>query len=342
METRASYALVGAFILVLMLAMVGFVIWLAKFNSDVRFDSYQIYFPGSVTGLDEDSTVRYRGIPVGTVRELEIDPADPELIRVEIEIDANTPVKTDTVASIELQGITGVAYVQLAGGSRSAPALEPRDDDRLPTITATSSALQEVFKSAPELLRGATELINRGTELLSDDNRAALSATLANLRDLTGSLAENKDSLAVMIEDARLTMANVRQASDDVRGITGELRTDLARTIDSADQALVQFRDTLASVDRTVTSSEPDIRELVANLKETTASLRQAADTANAMLAENRDPLNDFAQTGLYEFGQFIIDARALVASLTQIAAQIERDPASFFLGGNQAGYQAQ
>ncbi len=124
METRASYTLVGTFVLILMLGLAGFVIWLAKFSSDVKYDDYQIFFAGSVTGLSADATVRYRGIPVGSVTGIEIAPDNIDQVRVTIQVDATTPVRTDTVASIEMQGITGVAYIQLAGASDTSPPLE--------------------------------------------------------------------------------------------------------------------------------------------------------------------------------------------------------------------------
>lgn len=342
METRASYTLVGAFILILMVGMAGFVVWLAKFNSDVRYNQYQVLFAGSVTGLNIDSPVRYRGIPVGTVRTIEIDPDNPNRIRVVIQVASTTPIKSDTVASIEMQGITGVAFVQLTGGSKGAPTLVPRPGEQYATITAANSALQEVVKSAPELLASATQLMNSATALLSEDNRASVSKILANVRDISGEIAANKGALGKLITDAQATMANVRETSDNLKVVTGDLKDNMTTLVANVNATVTQLQTTLANVDRTVQSSEPKVRELVDNLQATSKSMRHAAETVATILDENRQPIDDFAQSGLYEFNQFVIDARALVASLTQIADQIERDPTSFFLGGNQQGYKAQ
>jgi len=342
METRASYTLVGTFVLILMLGMAGFVIWLAKFSSDVRYDDYQIFFSGSVTGLSTDATVRYRGIPVGHVTSIEIAPDDIDKVRVTIQVDSTTPVRTDTVASIEMQGITGVAYIQLIGASESAPPLKAAKGEDMPTITASSSALESVVKSAPELISAAIELMNRGSALMSDDNRAAISATLASVSEIVGEFALHKDAIGAMIEDARTTLDNVRTTSDEISKVTTGLEDDVQGLITETSQTLATLRTTLENADRTITTAEPDIKATLADLKDAAASIRQAAASAQQILVANQEPLDDFAQYGLYEITQFVIDARALVSSLTQIAIQLERDPASFLLGGNQQGYQAQ
>lgn len=342
METRASYTLVGTFVLILMVGMAGFVIWLAKFQSDVKYDDYQIFFAGSVTGLDTDATVRYRGIPVGHVTSIEIAPDDIDKVRVTIQVDSTTPVRTDTVASIEMQGITGVAYIQLVGASESAPPLKAGKGEDMPTITASASALESVVKSAPEMITAAIELMNRASALMSDDNRAAITATLASVSEIVGEVAQHKDDIGAMITDARETLSSVRTTADEVSKVTTGLQDNIEGLITQTSDTLKTLQTTLQNADRTLTDAEPDIRSTLANLKEAAASIQQAAAAAEQILVRNEEPIDDFAQYGLYEITQFVIDARYLVSALTQIAIQLERDPASFLLGGNQQGYQAQ
>lgn len=342
METRASYTLVGTFVLILMLGTAGFVIWLAKFSSDVRYDDYQIFFSGSVTGLSTDATVRYRGIPVGHVTSIEIAPDDIDKVRVTIQVDSTTPVRTDTVASIEMQGITGVAYIQLVGASESAPPLKAAKGEDMPTIVASSSALESVVKSAPEMIDSAIELMNRASALMSDDNRAAISATLANVSEITSEVALHKDDIGDMITDARATLSSVRTTADEVSKVTSGLEDNIQGLIVQTSDTLKTLQTTLANADRTISDAEPDIRNTLASLKGAAASIEQASAAAAQILVRNEEPLDDFAQYGLYEITQFVIDGRALISALTQIAVQLERDPASFLFGGNQQGYQAQ
>jgi len=335
METRASYTLVGAFVLVLIVGMAGFVIWLAKFDSNVRYTNYQILFEGSVTGLAVDGPVSYLGIPVGTVRTIEIDPFDVDQVRVVVQVDSRTPVKTDSIASIEMQGITGGAYIQINGGGEDSPDLEPESGEGMATIKSEKSALQQLFASAPQVLKSANELLERANKLLDEDNRDAINATLANVREFTGELAENRAAIGEIIQDGRDTFQNIKQTTEEIKGLSADFKKSLEEITTNVNATLSQLETTLATVNTAVETSDP---KLVSMLE----SFTQTANTANSILVENRTAIRDFTDTGLYEFGQFIVDARALVSSLTQIAQQLERDPASFLLGGNQSGYQTQ
>jgi phospholipid/cholesterol/gamma-HCH transport system substrate-binding protein len=335
METRASYTLVGAFVLVLMLGMAGFVIWLAKFDSNVRYTDYQILFDGSVTGLALDGPVSYLGIPVGTVRSIEIDPFDVDRVRVVVQVDSKTPVKTDSIASIEMQGITGGAYIQIKGGGDDSPDLKPGPGEEMATIKSEKSALQQLFASAPQVLKSANELLERANKLLDENNREAINATLENVRAFTDELAANRASIGEIIQDGKATFENIKQTTDEIKTLSADFKVSLQEITTNVNATLGQLETTLATVNKAVETSDP---KLVSMLE----SFTQTANTANAILAENRVAIRDFTDTGLYEFGQFIVDARGLVASLTQIAQQLERDPASFLLGGNQSGYQTQ
>ncbi|MFQ5466669.1 MAG: MlaD family protein [Kiloniellaceae bacterium] len=126
METRANYLMVGSFVLVLAAGLVVFVLWLAKVQFDVKFDRYDILYDGSVTGLKVGSPVRYRGVRVGEVIEISLDPARPEQVQVTIEVESETPVRSDTVATLEIEGLTGGLYVLLSDTTLAAPPLWAR------------------------------------------------------------------------------------------------------------------------------------------------------------------------------------------------------------------------
>jgi len=333
METRASYTLVGAFVLVLMLGMAGFVIWLAKFDTTVRYTNYQILFTGSVAGLNVGSPVNYLGIPVGSVSSIEIDPFDPEKVRVVVQVNSTTPVKTDTVASLEQQGITGVAYVEIAAGSDSAADLEAPPGEAMATIQSKESALQALFNAAPEVLNSANELLQNANKLLDQKNREAITETLANLAKFSDELATHSASIGQIINDGRETFANIKQTTEQIKELSGDFKKSLDEITVNVNATITQLNSTLTTVDKAVEKSDPKLAAML-------DSFTQAANTANAIMSENRVAIRDFTDTGLYEFGQFIVDARALVSTLSQIAQQLERDPASFLLGGNQAGYQ--
>ncbi len=227
METRASYIAVGAFVLVLILGLVGFVVWVGKFRGAEEFARYDILFAGSVTGLQVDGTVRYRGIPVGRIIEIRIDPGNIEKVRVTVEVKADTPVRTDTEASIELQGITGVTYVLLKGGKQDSPALPITMKAPYPEIKSIPSKLEKLFESAPDLLSKATNLIDRVTLLFSDENEENISATLANLRALSDRFSKGGGNLDAMLESGKSALAKIDSMSTELEGLAKDLRSQL-------------------------------------------------------------------------------------------------------------------
>ena len=214
METRANYIMVGSFVLLLAFGLVGFVIWLAKFQFDVQFDRYDILYEGSVTGLRVGSPVRYRGVRAGEVIEVRLNPARPDLVAITIEVEAATPVRANTEATLEMEGLTGGLYVLLSGTTTDAPELEAGPEGPNPVIASRPSSLMQVLEGAPELLQKVDLLLARASDLLSDDNRAEISAMVSNLRAFTDGLAVHGSEFGGMIGDAGATLENLRGASE--------------------------------------------------------------------------------------------------------------------------------
>jgi phospholipid/cholesterol/gamma-HCH transport system substrate-binding protein len=227
METRASYIAVGAFVLVLIVGLLGFVVWVGKFQGRQDFARYDIRFSGSVTGLQVEGTVRYRGIAVGRIIDIQIDPEDIELIRVTIEIQEDTPVRTDTVASIELQGITGVTYILLTGGKKGSEPLPRTMSQPYPVIKSRPSRLEELFQGAPDLITKANVLVDRVTLLVSEENRQALTDTLANLRSLSERFASGGGNVDTLLESGAAAVENIQSMTAELEQLSKDLRAQL-------------------------------------------------------------------------------------------------------------------
>src|SRR3954468_7736747 len=189
METRASYLLVGGFTLVLMACLFAFIVWLAKSSFEEADSSrYQIYFTGSVAGLNEGSPVRYRGISLGTVRDIRIDPRNIGRVQVIVEVAANTPIKEDSIAYLELEGITGGAYVQISGGTQESPLLKAENGD-LPIIQSRPSSLATLFETTPQLFTNLIALSGQLSGFLTPQNQDEIARILVNVRVATDRLA---------------------------------------------------------------------------------------------------------------------------------------------------------
>jgi len=315
METRANHILVGTFVLLILAGAAAFFLWLAKFQFDVEYARYDIRFPGSVSGLKVGSSVELNGIPVGEVINIGLDPQHVESVIVTIEVPAETPVRTNTVASMQIKGLTGGVSIQLAGGTQDAPPLQPEAGEKRAVIASRASSLEQLLEDAPELLQNLQVLVARASAMLNEDNQAAFAQSLRNVSALTGALAARTDDIDTLISGAAQTMANLRDASNALKST--------AETVDAA-----------------VVRNEPEVARLVSDLRQTAKTMNQVSGEIEAMVAENRGPLRDFTSEGLYELTNFLTEARGLIDGLNRVATQVERDPARFIFGNQQQGYE--
>ena len=337
METRGRYILVGVFVLTLLVGIFVSIVWLTRGQFQREGQIYDIFFRGSVSGLSEGAPVRYKGVLIGRVLTIRLDPDNVERIRVRIEVDTGTPIKEDAVASLELQGITGQAFVQITGGSNASPPVATPPGRSYPVIASRPSQLEEVVASAPELLNRFIRLTdhlnallseeNRGaitkalTDLdlvLGEENRTAITKALSDLDTVTSAMARRSQDIDHMIGDAAATMAALREASESANAtITrlGKRLTDKDGILDRADAALD-------------------------DLDRTTKAVQQMAGHLDATVQENRQALRDFTQRGLGDTTQLVAEARTLIVTLNRVAEQFERDPARFLLGDRREGYK--
>jgi phospholipid/cholesterol/gamma-HCH transport system substrate-binding protein len=322
MEVRASYLLVGTIVLVLLAGLAAFSVWLVKADGDRELVRYQIAFEGSVTGLQQGGQVSYRGVPVGTVTDIRIDPEDVERVLVTADIDAQTPIKEDTVATLELQGVTGIAFVQLRGGTQESPPLQPEPGGEPPRIPSRPSALERVFESTPELLGRAVALADRLGVLLDDENLQAIGGTLQNLEAFTGALARQSGEIDALVGVATDATSEVAAVASELRQLTGETRQ------------------LIAALDQRLEGTGEELTGTLAELRGAASALGGAASQLEGLIGGVHEPLDDFAGTGLYEFTQLVGETRLLIAALTRISKEVERDPAGFLIGSGQKGFR--
>ncbi|NBB83715.1 MAG: MCE family protein [Alphaproteobacteria bacterium] len=324
METRANYVAVGAFVLLLMVGLAAFALWLSQVALQQDTERYRIFFTGAVTGLQAGSTVRYRGIPVGSVAEVGIDPDNIERVRVLVELEPDTPVRTDSVARLELQGITGGVYVLIEGGSQQAPPLIEASDERPPVIPSEPSTIQAVLDSLPEVLAQATVLLDSANALLSEDNVAAMTGAIADVKAITGALSAQTASLESVVSGMDGLVTNLD-------GLVEETRLDAARLSDRLDTLLANVDDRTGTATDELEAAADDIRELA----DTYTAL---GDQVNGLVGDVRPAIRDFAGTGLPEFTLMVTELRGLAETLTRVAEQIERAPARFLFGESDQG----
>jgi phospholipid/cholesterol/gamma-HCH transport system substrate-binding protein len=323
-EVRASYLLVGSVVLALLTALAVFAAWLVRVDVDQEMRIYEIAFEGSVTGLQEGAQVQYRGVPVGRVDEIRINPENLTQVLVTVGLEPDTPIKEDTLATLEMQGVTGVAYVQLRAGSLQSAPLEPGPDGRPPRIPSRPSVLERVFESTPELLAQGLMLIERVSQLFQGKNVEAFTETLQNLEGFSDALAQQSDSVAMLVEDAGGAARQVEEASGELVALTRDLR------------------ELTSKLDRQVDKVGGELVGTLGELRTAATAFGGSAGKLDGMIGDIRQPLNDFAGSGLYELTQLVGETRVLVAALNRITKEFERDPTGFLLGNSQGGFQAE
>lgn len=225
METRASYLLVGTFVLVLVAAGFVFILWIAKAQVSRETTTYLTYFTTAVTGLQTGSVVRYRGIPVGDVTRIRIDPKNPEQIEVTMELDSTTPIKTDSVATLESQGITGVAFIQIRGGRRDSPTLVAQKGERYPVIKSQGSGFEKILTDFPKLLQNLNTLAESANQVLNEKNREAISVTLENVAKIAKTVGDREKDIDSVLSSTTQTLASINGLVTDLRPVVTDLQS---------------------------------------------------------------------------------------------------------------------
>ncbi len=296
METRAHHLLIGFITLLGIGGALGFIIYLARLDVNREYQTYKIFFTDSVVGLSNGASARYNGVPVGSVTSIQLNRDDPTKVRVLVQIDETVPINQGIQAELGAVGLTGVAYVELTGGdSTSAPILKAPDDD-YPIIPAGKSALQEVFRGAPDLLREATVAVQRGSALLDEKNQAEIAGILENVNTFTAGMASSTDEIQNIIKNMDETIEDFRSAARAINNLSS-----------SAEQVLTE--DAQLLIDRA--------EGAVARARELMAELTQA-------VAENRSNIKQFTNSALPEATKLMADIRRLTASLQGVAERLQ------------------
>jgi phospholipid/cholesterol/gamma-HCH transport system substrate-binding protein len=294
METRSNHVLVGGVVLAIVAVAVAFLIWMMQVGNGHQ-QAYDIFFPNSVDGLAKGSAVTFSGVPVGKIDDIKLMPDSPELVRVRISVDENTPILKGTTATVAGVGFTGVSQVNLGGAQKGALPITDIGPFGVPVIPTKPGTLAGLLNSAPELLSKLSVLETKLTLLLDDDNQHSVKHILANIDSLTSALAQNGPQIRETLATAQLT---IRQA--------GEAAQQISRLAGTTNQLLDQQG-----------------RPMMANLNQTIASARQAADNLNQMVNDARPGVQTLSKQTAPQIDQLVRDLSDMAEALTQTANRL-------------------
>ncbi|MGH8287999.1 MAG: MlaD family protein [Steroidobacteraceae bacterium] len=306
MERDANYAAVGAFVLLVALGAALFVYWYSGTRVHRSYDHYEIYFNGSVSGLETGAAVRYLGVRVGRVEQMRIDPRNAGRVEVIAAIDSTTPISPRTIAELDLQGLTGLLYIDLQrsaqGAAPSVPSL------RYPVIRAAPSQFDVFMTQLPRLAAAAGGVIQRLDRLLSDRNIDDISRGLDTLSQASSSLPE--------------TVRNVNALLTQLRAATVELAA------------------TARSARNMMDTAGPQVVTTVRRLDTVADNLSQATDQLDKMVAENRADVRSFTRSSLPEIESFVREGRAAAQDIRELSVSLRRNPSQLLYQPAPAGVE--
>ena len=296
-----NYPLVGAFVLVLGAVLIAVVLWLASGGAlQKKYDLYLAIEDESVAGLNLNAPVKYNGVDVGKVRQIRLDPGNPERVNLLFAIERGTPIKEDTVAVLKTQGLTGIAYVELSGGARDAPPLRATAGSAYPVIRtkpSLSARLENVLTTVLAKLDSTSSTIN---SILSDENKTAFKSALTDIATVARTIAARKETLDAGISNAGRTFDHASRAAAQV----GPVIDRIGRSAEAIEKMGNEVAGASASAGKTVDSVGADVRRY----------------TAEAMP----------------ELERLLGEMSVLAASLRRLSEKIEGSPGGLLLGRRQ------
>jgi phospholipid/cholesterol/gamma-HCH transport system substrate-binding protein len=286
METKVNFTLVGAFVLLLGAVLVAGVLWLASGGAfQKKYDLYQAIENESVAGLNVNAPVKFNGVAVGKVQDIRLDSANPERVILLFAIEHGTPIKADTEAVLKTQGLTGIAYVELSGGTANAPPLLAMAGNDYPVIRTKPSLaarLENVLTTVLAKLDSTSSSINA---ILSPENQAAFKSTLADIATVAHTIAARKDSLDAGIINAARTLENAARLTAQARPVVDRIGRG-AGAVEKMGNAVALTSTTAgktvnaigSDVKRFTAETLPELERLLGELSVLSTSLRRLSE----------------------------------------------------------------
>ena len=304
MEKNANYALVGLSSLILFIGLVIFVVWLARLQFSQTYDLYDIVFQGPVRGLNQGGEVHFNGIKVGEVTKIALDKTNPSRVVARARVTSDVPIRVDSYATLEPQGITGVNYVQITAGTSTKALLKVAERAKcetigmrecIPVLRSQHSALSDLLEGGGTVLTRTIEALDRVNRVLSDQNIKTFGATISDAQAVSAELRERK-----------AIIADAQKALQDIDG--------------AAQQATSLLQSGRQVVDG-------DGRRAVKDLADAAEEAKATAQQARVMIEKLQAPTSDFATNGLPQITAAVIQLQSAAEALERLVNDVQRSP---------------
>ncbi|MDD2828876.1 MAG: MlaD family protein [Sulfuricurvum sp.] len=294
MESKVNYTIVGVFVLFFTIAMVIFVFWLGKYNDDDNeYQRFKVYITESVSGLAPEASVKFHGVDVGQVESIQINPQNSEEVVLILKIKKTAPIKNDSTAMLKFFGITGLAFIEIAGGAKNAPLLQTSDKN-ISVIPTSPSLIKRLDETLSSVVTKFSYTLDKTNAILNDKNAQNFSQTLANLKNISIQMADYQDEIDILLKNSIQTgknmddmMARVGKSSDTVNDSMATFRTTMK---DSFGPSMNAWKETSKKTNALIETIQSSMARGDYDIQTSTQEL-------NALLAQSRATLVEMEQT---------------------------------------------
>jgi len=317
MNNKVNYRLIGILVLLGFFMIILFTYWLVKPSSDDAVRKYLIYFNESVSGLNVNAPVKYRGISVGKVVDLRINPSNIEQVQATVEILKTTPIKETTVAKLTAQGITGLTYINLSLGANNAPLLKKKKDEEYPVIKSVPSLFKNVEKSLGELSAQLSETLKNTNKFLNDANRQEI----ANMLKHSTNVLAHVDMLLSdeTVRHLQRSVKNLDTFSSQLTHITPRVDTFLTNSIAWEDK----MSDSFVSIKKTYTG----MGVIMDNMAKSFATVEQDVNDASLNLVPTINESFVKMQESMIEFNELMREYKRSPSDILFKKSEMKRGP---------------
>ena len=309
MEREANYTAAGAFVILVTVMAAFFVYWYSEGRDRRSYVPYEIYFPGSVTGLSEGGSVRYMGVEVGKIRRIRLDPRSAERVQVVVEVDQSAPISSDTAAELSMMSLaTGLLYIDLKQNSKGRELLPPVPSEKHPVILTMPSKFDTFLDILPELAGSAAVLLERAQEIFSPENSRALAEMVKSMHAVTGRLPETMNRADRLLADLDLATNDTRKLIASLQKTTGELTPQVTATLE--------------------------------RLTATVANLEKTSTDISLFVNENRTSISGFTQQALPQLQRTLEEARGAAESFRDLANSLKENPSQLIYQRDAGGVE--
>ena len=294
MDSKVNYAIVGLFVIVLGIAIIGFAIWLSIGISEKEYSKYVVYINEAVTGLSERAPVKYNGVDVGYVEDIELLPKDPRQVKVVLSIEVGSPITQSTRATLQVRGLTGVAYIGLLGGEPGSKKIKGAKNPPYPVIQSNPSLLYRLDTAISRITDNISSISKGIQSILDVENRLALKESLQNIHQVTENVLRSSEQFQDLTNNLSITLENTAQASQQLPQVItsfNKMSSSIVQAADSVNQIATMGEDTVSAF---TNQALPELIVTMQQLQSLIGNVQQVSQEISdnpSVIVRGREPL---------------------------------------------------